>query len=1055
MKEFKRLFLLSLFLVPSILFAQKTIRGVVKGDNGELLPGVGVVEKGTTNGTTTDFDGVYIIELESNDATLAYSFIGYKITEIKIKGNTQNVTLEIDHQQLDEIVVIGYGTIAKKDLTGAVTSLNPDQRNLDVAKSIGDFLTGRAAGVQVNSLGSQPGAPISIKIRGVNSLTSSTEPLYVIDGVIVDSSDEDTINPSGTYEAPQNGIAGINPRDIEDIQILKDASATAIYGSRGSNGVILITTKRGKKGKAKFNFATTTSMGNVTNLYTVLETMDYVDFQNDIKDSQGFIPKYYVYPDDSFAVFENDEQYMIDNSDSIERLEGVNWADEIFQTSVATDMRLSVSGAGENGNYFIAGGVIKSEGNIPDTSSDVIDFVININQNLTKRLKLGTKISTTYTKNSASQGTEGLGSARFNIMKQINSYAPIRNDVENIDGSDVDPDNYIDGPEAWIVGYDDLSNDIRFQGAFNLDFKISKIFSYKFLFGGDYRNKTRQRWFGNELAKGAQVNGEATLATLNRFRYNIDNTITFKKVFNKNNKINGFVGVVIDQRKTVNTANRATGFANHDLRADGISFGEIYSPVIYDKQDEFILSFLGRINYTLMNRYLFSATVRTDGSSKFATGNKYATFPSFAFAWVAKNEGFLEDVESVSQLKLRLSWGLTGNQNIPNYRTITPYGSSNPPLSDGSGGAITSFIPTNLANPDLRWETTSQYDAGLDVSFLNNRFTLTTDIYYKEIEDLLLNVQVGASTGFTSYYANQGSITSKGLEFTVYANIIDKNFKWDVYGNIGLNKSKIQNLGIPLADFGQETYSAFLGSQISGGRYFHVPANIFIEGMAPGLFYGYETDGIINTQEKLDTAPSIGSLAPLMGDVNMVDQNGDGQITSADLTIIGDPNPDFDFGFGTTLYYNAFTLDIFFNGSQGAEIANGNSLQDGYAAQSPKNIREEAYFDAWSPENPDGAFPRVGYNLSDVTGFTDRIVEDASYLRLSNVAFSYQLPTENIKGLTGVNLTLSGQNLFLITNYSGYDPEISSFSFSKGKVGVDWNSFPNQRRVSLGLNLSF
>jgi len=1052
MKKIKQLILFVLVLGPILVSAQRLVKGTVTGEDGELLPGVNIVEKGTDNGASTDFDGNYTLTTEADNAVLEFSFIGYRATDRNVDSDgVINVVLEVDNQQLEEVVIIGYGSVVKKDMTGSVSSIDPNQRDLDNAKSVGDFLTGRAAGVQVNSMGSEPGAALSIKIRGVNSLTSSTEPLYVIDGVIVDSANEDTIDTSGSYASPQNGIAGINPRDIEDIQILKDASATAIYGSRGSNGVVLITTKRGKNGKAKFNFATSTSVGNVANLYDVLETNDYVSFRNDAQESLGYNPAFHVYPDGSFVGY----QTFVDDPTTTERLEGISWKDEVFQTSINNDFRLSASGGGDNGNYFVAAGLIKSEGTIPGTSADVADFVINVNQDLSDKLKLGAKISTTYTKNSASQGTESLGSARHNIMKQINSYAPIKDFQENIDDSGVDEADYIDGPMAWIIGYDDLSNDVRLQGAIKLDYKFSDIFTYRVLFGADYRNKERKRWWGNELNKGNQVNGEATLATLNRFRYNIDNTLMFKYKFNKNHKINGTVGVIFDQRKITNTANRASGFADHSLRADGISYGEIYSPVVYIKETETILSFLGRVNYSYKNKYLVSATFRADGSGKFSSENRFSYFPSFALAWNAKNESFLEDVDFVSQLKLRTSWGLTGNQNIPNYRTLTPFNAANPPLSDGSGGAINAFVPTNLANPGLKWETTSQYNAGFDFGIVDNRFTLTTDVYYKEISDLLLDVQVGPSTGFKSYYANQGNLTSKGLEFTVFANVIDKKFSWDVFGNIGFNKNEIKSLGIPVADYGQESYSAFLGAQVSGGRYLHVPVNIYAEGQAPGLFYGYKTDGIINTPEKLASAPTVAGQAPQMGDVYIQDLDGDGSLTGADLAIIGDPNPDFTYGFGTTMSYGNFHLDVMFTGSYGAEIINGNSLPEAYAEPNSKNIRKEAYFDAWSTENPDGTYPRVGYNLADKTGLTDRIVEDASFLRLSNVNFSYNIPMEGVRSIDGINVSVSGQNLLLFTDYSGYDPEITSFPFSKGKVGIDWNGFPNQRRFTLGLNVSF
>lgn len=1048
------------FFLSFTVFAQKTVKGVVKDNNGVPLMGATVLVKNTIKGTTTDFDGNYSIQLPANSNTLVFSFMGFDSKEITIGDVlTINISLKPSAEALDEVIVIGYGSVRKSDLTGSITSLKPKDAEAENARGVEDFLQGRAAGVQVSSLGNEPGAPSSIKIRGLGSLSNSTEPLYVIDGVVVDSSTEDTLDPLGSDLSAQQGIAGVNPSDIENIQILKDASATAIYGSRGSNGVILITTKKGRLGKAKFRFSTTSTVGNITNNIEVLNGAQYADFRNKASEALGQETKFYTYPNGSIAEFNTDEQYMIDNSATIPRLVDKNWSDETYRTALGSKHRLSISGGSETGNYYIAGGISKNQGVIPKSSSNSGDFVININQDLNERLKLGTKISTTFTENSASKGTEGLGDSRFNIIKQIISYAPFEDLQENFENSDIDdPESFVDGPQAWIDGYDDNSKDIRIQGSFKLDYKISDVFSYRFLFGGDYRTKERKVWYGNELKRGAEVNGEAGLATLDRFRYNIDNTLMFRKRFNKNHRINGTVGVIFDKSNIQNTASSASGFANHILRADGIQYGELYSPLTYTKESEAILSFIGRLNYTLKNKYLFTGTIRADGSSKFASNNRWGYFPSFGFAWKANEENFLQEVEWISDAKLRLGWGLTGNQRVPNYRTLTPFGNTNVPLSDGQGGILTSLQALTLANPDLTWESTSQYNAGIDFGFLDNRITANVDVYYKEVDDLLLNVSIGPSTGFGGYYANQGSITNKGLEVSLNADIIDKKFKWNVFGNIGINRNKIEKLGIPEAPFGTEMYSAYLGDRIGGGLYFKTEANIFIEGQPAGLFYGYATDGIINNADELASAPTIlsGSIAPQLGDVLLVDQDGDGFIDPTDLTIIGDPNPDFTYGFGSNFEYENFSLNFFFNGVYGNEIANGSSLQYDYAVNSVKNISKDAYVNAWTPENPDATFPRFGYNYQGATtGFTDRIVEDGSFLRLSNVSLSYSIPAEKIKAFDAINITLSGQNLLLFTKYSGFDPEVSSFSFNSNKIGVDWNSFPNQKRFALGLNVSF
>lgn len=1053
--------LIIILLFPLFVVAQQTVSGTVKGTDGSVLPGTTVLEKGTTNGVVTDFDGKYVINLNNDNATLVFSYVGFIRQEAKVNGRSViNIVLEEDSQQLNEVVVIGYGTVERKDLTGSISSVKPDENALVGTRGIEGYLQGRVAGVQVSSLGTEPGAPSSIKIRGTGTLTTSSEPLYVIDGVIVDSANEETLNPlSGANNilSAQQGIAGINPRDIESYEVLKDASATAIYGSRASNGVILITTKKGKKGKAKFTYSNTTRIGNITRNIDMLNTDEYVSYQNDLQNVLGNAPKFYVYPDRSFASFMTSEQYMVDNAATIERLQGIDWSKDTYRTAVSSNHRISASGGGDNGTYYFAGGYSDVRGIIPRSYAKTYDFVVNINQDLNEKLKLASKISTTYIKNSASKGTEGLGDSRNSMVKQILDSAPILNYQPNIDNIGVDEADYIDGPRAWIADYDDLSDEIRLQGSLRLTYKLSKVFTWQTLFGGDYRRKQRKLWYGTSLFRGAQVNGEAGMAVLDRFRFNIDNTLMFRKRFNKNHRIDGTIGIIVDRSKKTQSANRATNFDLQDLRADGISFGTVFDPTIYSKEEEAILSFIGRLNYAIKDRYLFTATFRADGSSKFFTKERrWGYFPAFAFAWKMKEEAFLRDVESVTEAKIRLGWGRTGNQNIPNYRYLTPYGSSYTSLPDGGGGILTSLVPQNLANEELKWETTEQYNAGIDLGFLNNRFTTTIDVYYKNVNNLLFNVQIPASNGFSQYYTNLGDMTNQGLEVSVSADVIDKKFKWNIFGNISFNKNKITNLGIAPAPWGTETYSAYLGEQVSGGNYFKVPANIFIQGQPTALFWGYQTNGIISNDQILANAPNFQGVAPHLGDILYVDRNGDGNVTDADQAIIGNTNPDFVYGFGTELSLGGLSLSVFFNGVYGNDIANGTAFRDAYSrGNSNDNIRTTGYYDAWSPTNTNGTNPRLGYDVNDTTIFSDRFVEDGSFLRLSNVTLAYQLPAELIPGINSASISISGQNLWLLSDYTGFDPEVNSFSFDPSRVGIDWNSFPNQRSFTLGLNVSF
>ncbi len=1049
-----------LFLaVATIAFSQGTISGTVVDENQEPLLGAAITITGTTTGYIADINGKFSVPVTEFPVSITINYLGYlpKDIEATTAGDLGTIQLEPKSEKLSQVVVIGYGSVQKGELTGAVGTIDPDEDAIDNNNNLEQLIQGRVAGVQVTQTGRDPSAPASIRIRGINSLTGNTQPLYVVDGIIINSATEDTLDPlsgGSSYLAPQGGIAGINPRDIETIQILKDASATAIYGSRGSNGVVLITTKKGVAGKVKVSVNHSTTISQLTNNIEVLDTAGYIDYRNEERANRGFAPAFYVYPDGSFASFQNDEQFMIDNADTIERLEGVDWSDEIYRTAISTNTRVTASGGSEDHRYYFAAGYIDSEGIIPRTFARTSDFNARLTNKLSDKISLDSKFVASYQNNSASKGTENLGGTNNNIVRQIINGAPIRNFDE--DNDNIDFDILIDGPDAWIEGYDDLADDTRLLGSINLEAELSPVFTYRLRTGADYRNKVRTVWYGNEVNRGFQRNGEAGRSTLDRFRFNIDNQLLFKKKFNKNHKINGTLGFVIDRSTIERTTYQATNFANQDLRADGISFGQATAPLFFDRERETILSGLARLNYSLFNKYLFTATMRADGSSKFAEGERWGYFPSVAGAWRIDREGWMKDYNKLSNLKLRASWGLTGNQGIPNYRYLTPYGPTQSPYSDASGNPEIAIVPLNVANPDLTWEKTSQYNVGLDIGFMDERFTATIDAYQKNIRDLLLNVDLPGSTGFDRFFNNQGELINKGIELALSADIIQsEDWNWNVFGNISFYRNEIGELGFEPTINGTINAPHYLGNQISGGNFFKQPANIFIEGRSAGLFFGLETDGIIQDDSDLEDSPDFRGQAPQLGDVKLVDQNGDGNIDDADLTIIGDPNPDFTYGFGSSLSYKRLSVSLFFNGVQGNEIANGNLLREAVADQNGTNVRVEAYRDAWRPDNPTGNFPRVAYDLTDEIGFTDRIVEDGSFLRLSYVTLGYDIPVDKVNFIDSAYISVSGQNLLLITDYSGFDPEVDSFSFDPGRAGLDWQSFPNSRSYLLSLNVSF
>lgn len=1046
--------LFSLLLACTGLFGQQTVTGTVQDSDGLPLIGATVLIKGSGRGAATDLDGKYEIEASPSD-TLQISYTGYESRKVRVGSQTViDFTMASDVELLDKVVVIGYGSVNKSDLTGSVGSMDPTLEEASQFTDVQSLIQGRIAGVSVRANGAEPGSPLSIRIRGANSLRGDNEPLYVIDGIIVNSSTEDAADPlqgGSSFLSAQNGLTGLNPQDIESIEILKDASATAIYGSRGANGVILITTKQGTGGKPKFTYNSYARVGRAANLIDVLSPTEYVDYQNDARAALEFAPRFYTYADGSISEFLNSPEFMEENADSLGRLGTVNWFDDILESSVSQSHRLSISGGNEKSKYFLAGGYMTNKGVIPNAEVSTGDILMKYDRELNSKLKISTRVSASFVKNQASKGTENLGGANSSLIRQITLGAPLLDYSENNLLEDVEES--LDGPRAWLSDYNDDSKEFRTLASVSLDYKLSDVFTYRLQFGGDYRNKERRLWYGLGLQRGLQSNGEAGESILDRFRYNVDNTLMFKKKIGRGQRISGTVGLVYDATNIDQQTFTASDFPNPELRYDGLDQGRAFTPRLFDSRDEQLLSFLGRLNYSYKSRYLATVSFRADGTSKFAPGNKYSVFPALALAWRISNEDFLADQNFISDAKLRVGYGLTGSQAIQPYQTLARYGPTSSLQSDANGNPIDAQRPLNLANKDLRWETTRQFNAGVDFGILNDRITATVDIYHKRTTDLLQQLNIGPSAGFSTFTTNKGDLVNRGVELAISAAILNGKLKWNVSANIARNRNQITNLGLPETQFGTERFVAFVGRQISGGTFFKAPANIFIEGRPAGLFWGYATNGIVADNADLDVAPNVQGVETVLGDVFYVDQNGDGNITEADLTVIGDPNPDFTYGIGSDVSYGQFSLSLLFNGVQGNDIANGNLSRSGFARGLSDNIISDAYFNAWTPENTDATYPRFNYvNPGD---FVDRFIEDGSFLRLSYVSLGYSLPAGTIKGITNAQFFVSGQNLFVVTDYSGFDPEVDSFSFDPQRQGVDWSSFPKLRSFTVGLTLGF
>jgi TonB-linked SusC/RagA family outer membrane protein len=1033
--SFKQKMFTLIFLVllgtPFLGFSQDKIemKGYVKDIEGNPVQGVFVTKRKTEKGAITDEKGYFTLKTSDASITLLVSHIGYATKQVKTDGKTELViVLERVVANQEDVVVIGYGSSKRKDVTGAISTFKPKRNDAQQFGSVDNLMKGRIAGVQVQQSGGDPGGAVSVKIRGLNSLRGNNEPLYVVDGVIINNVTLDAADPfsaktANSGQSQQSGLTGINPQDIESIDVLKDASATAIYGSRGANGVVIITTKKGK-GKPVIMYSSYIEFAKASRHLNVLDARGYASYINEIEALNGRPAKY-----------------------GLDTLKPADWQNELMQSAITHNNRLSISGSSADNKtkYFIAGGFLNNEGIVQRSGYKQGDIKINLEQELSSKIKMHFTLSGVYLKNSMSQSTEPLGGGDNSMIIKMLVGNPIRNAIADL----TDPTTPYDNPLSWLQGYDDLTEEKRLINGLGFTYKIANWLSYKINAAVDFRSKERKRWFGKQTFQGKNANGSLGLSQLERKFYQIENLFLFNKKLNKQNLLEGTLGFTYDNENIVSSSVINENFFSEELRTDGFGFGQLIYPYIRDKVGAKVFSVLGRINYSYADKYIVTLSGRTDGSSKFAKGNKFSLFPAIAAAWKVSNEKFMNTIHLISNLKVRVGYGKSGNQAIDPYGTFARYGQT---FYVNGNTLVSGAVPLNIQNKNLKWETTDQFNSGLDVNLFKNRITFNTDLYYKKTKDLLQTFVIPASTGYQVIPKNIGTIENKGVEFTLGALVLSKKaLTLNLSANIGINRNKIIDLGLPEAQFGINTWEAYIGPNVSTGTYFKDPANVFVVGQPIGMFYGYKTNGVFQTGENLTGITQFG-LPVQYGDLKIVDQNADKDINPDDKVILGNPNPKFVYGFTTSLVYKDWSFDVFFNGSYGAQVANGNLMRLANAnGVTANNILADAYYNAWTAAKG-GNSPRVGYNN---LSFIDRYVEDASYLRLATVALGYTLNFKNPKLIKSINFSLSGKNLLTVTGYSGFDPEVNSFSFDKGKIGVDWGSYPNLRSFSAGINLTF
>lgn len=1000
---------------------ERTVSGKVTDSAGMPLPGVSVVVKGTTIGIITDANGKFTLPKVPSNGVLMFSFVGMKAQEIPVKDQTEiNVRLEDETIGLDEVVAIGYGTVKKSDLTGSVSSLRKDDMNQGVTSSIASLLQGKAAGVQISLASAEPGGGTTIQIRGAGSVNAGSSPLYVVDGLPIENGQ--VISGNGTtmpgVRVARSPISNINPADIESIEILKDASATAIYGARGANGVILVTTKKGSQGGMKISYSGYTGIQTPINMIDVLNAQDYQRVLNDILDTPG------------------------SNVSATERVteiqgEGTNWQNELLDNAVIQSHSLSFTGGNNNTKYFASMNYFDQDGVLITSGYKRYDSRLNVEHRANKML-FGINFSTSYTHDN----TVPVG---FTTNEEGGSLYAARGFDPTLsiydDNGDYQTSSMLnlDNPLALVHGKTSETDNYRTLGTVFGEYTIMKGWTAKLNIGFDSRNSRRDTYVSRLTKDGRANSGVGSVLTGTRNNYLGELTTTYNRDLANKSSFSLMAGITYQKFINTNFSGTGKGFPVDESKTNNMSLANaaLYS-MDSSKNNNKLLSYIGRANFNLFNRFLFTATLRVDGSSRFGTNNKYGYFPSGAFAWKMYEEEFIKNLNLFSSLKFRASVGRTGNQDIGNFLSLTTFGQGAAVIL-GDQQYVT-FAPTRIANPDLKWETTEQINIGFDMGFLENRIMVSTDYFQKNTFDMLFDLPIPSSTGFTSIMSNIGNIKNHGFELTVDSRNLTGKLKWNTSLNISTLKNKVTDIGdiseIIHTGAGQST------SQIA----------IIRKGETLDSFYGYQTDGIWQTPEEITASGTKDPVKP--GDVKFVDQNGDNVVNTNDRVILGKSIPSLTMGLTNVFEYRNFTLNFFIDASSGVSMLNNSKVETYYPVSHRRNRMAEPYLNRWTEDNPSSKYPSfVNPAGQGNKAVSDLTVEDASYIRLQSAQLNYRIPLRNKKIFDHASVYVSGQNLYTITKYTGQDPTTNSNGDSSLKI--DFNSYPVARTFIFGVELGF
>lgn len=1012
---------------------EKILSGKITSENGEPLPGVSVLVKGTTIGVSTDVDGTFTLSVPDDAEFLVISYIGYTTEEVPIGNRTVfNISLTPDLRTLAEVVVVGYGVQKRSDYTGSITSVKSEDLTQMPTQRVDQALQGRASGVFILNQSGQPGGPTTIRIRGLNSITGSNQPLIVIDGL-----------QGGSLES-------LNPNDIESMEILKDASATAIYGSQGANGVILITTRKGKKGKPVINYSYSLGFNQLSKKLDVMSAHDFVTTMNayqrtrDVSGTDIITPTPIFSPEDSI--------YWATHS-------GTDWQDEVYRTAPMQNHQLSIGGGSDNVNYFVSAGYLDHKGILINSGYERLALRANLNIDVSESVKFG--LNWAGMREKGNTPPFGEGTADIDPTGQVIAVAPrwdptipVYDEKGNYSRH---PSNYEDAStwnpvasakEAFVE-----NNSIRNNINAFLDFKVLDGLSLNITGGAITRNQHNLRYMNRKTKVGYQNNGSGFIQDGMYTRFQNSNILTYDKVLNEKHHLT--ITGVYEQQIERNKGSRAeaSNFLSDDSGISNLGAASMRPSSSFDTK-RVISSYLARVNYVLNEKYLLTVSYRIDGSSVFGANNKYGYFPSGSIAWRASEEGFIESLGLFSELKIRASWGVTGNQTIAPYQTLASLsagGDFTYPY-DGESSTQVGFSLVRPDNPNLKWESTTKKDVGIDFGVFNGRLTGTFDYYVNDTKDLLLARQVPAYSGYLTMIDNVGATQTQGWEIQLNGHPLTGTVKWETGLNLSSFKTKVIDLGSDERLFFRTT---------SGGGYGIRDMMYLKEGEPYGQMLGIMTAGTWNTAEA-EEAKAFGQLP---GEIKYVDQNGDKKIDNKDLVPIGNALPDLLWGWNNRITYKDFSLSFLVQAVRGNDIFNLGRIR----LERPGEGTSPALLNRWTETNQNTDVPAF-IKQSDLLGIEQRIsldrnnpqrlsrwVEDGSYVRLKNVTLSYNLPASLTRklGMSAFRAYVSGSNILTFTDYTGYDPEVSSYNANDARLGIDFGSYPQARTFTVGVDLTF